>query len=64
MKEIEIRLPRCRLVLFEDELLLMLRAYPEIWEAGLKRGKGLLRQQQTESREANRCPKSRQNIGR
>ena len=43
---IEIKLLRCRLVLYENELLLMLREHPDIWQQGLRRGKGVIRARQ------------------
>jgi hypothetical protein len=49
-REIEIRLPRCRLVLYEKELLALLKEHPGIWAAGLKRGKGLIRARQANNR--------------
>jgi hypothetical protein len=50
VREIEIRLPRCRLVLYEKELLALLKGHPDIWAAGLLRGKGMLRARQNEKR--------------
>jgi hypothetical protein len=47
---IEIKLLRCRLVLYENELLLMLREHPDIWQQGLRRGKGVIRARQAEAR--------------
>lgn len=36
---IEIKLPRCLVVLTEAEILTLLRANPLIWERALRRGK-------------------------
>ena len=50
MREIEIRLPCCILVLTEGELMQMLREHVGIWQQGLQRGKGLQRSRQAERR--------------
>jgi hypothetical protein len=54
MKEISIRLPRCVVVLTANEVLALLQEHPDIWQEGLKRGKGLLRARQAEKREHER----------
>jgi hypothetical protein len=40
---IEIKLPKCLLVLTEREMLSLLRANPLIWERALRRGKFIRR---------------------
>jgi hypothetical protein len=50
VKEIEIRLPRSVVVLTVNEVLALLQERPDIWQEGLRRGKGLLRARQTEKR--------------
>jgi hypothetical protein len=47
---IEIKLPRCAVILTVGEVLALLRESPAIWAAGLQRGKGLQRQRQVERR--------------
>ena len=43
MSEIVIRLPRCVVVLKQAEVMDMLKQNPDLWAAGLKRGKGYMR---------------------
>jgi|GEM_PF-2804116 hypothetical protein len=41
--DIVIQLPRCIVVLKQDEVMDMLKQNPVLWAIGLKRGKGLSR---------------------
>ncbi len=52
MKEqyLEVRLPKCLVVLTKGELLTLLRQDPELWEKALKRGKVVRRRRQAEKR--------------
>lgn len=52
MKEqfLEIRLPKCLIVLTKGELLTLLRQDPELWRKALKRGKVVRRRRQAEKR--------------
>ena len=43
MGEVIIKGPRMMVVLYEREILDMLKKYPDIWATALKRGKGVLR---------------------
>jgi hypothetical protein len=54
VREIKIHLPRCVVVLTANEVLALLQERPDIWQEGLKRGKGLLRARQAEKREHER----------
>jgi hypothetical protein len=40
---IEVRLPKCRLFLTEEEVQRLLKHDPALWEAALKRGKMITR---------------------
>jgi len=44
--EIEIKLPRCLLILTEDEMLSMLKLKPDVWSEALQRGKAHIRRKQ------------------
>ena len=48
---VEIRLPKCRLFLTEQEVEHLLKRDPELWEAALKRGKAILRARQRNARQ-------------
>lgn len=48
---VEIRLPKCRLVLTQGELLDLLARDPDTWQRALERGKAVLRQRRFEERE-------------
>ncbi|HHY33919.1 MAG: hypothetical protein GX492_05230 [Firmicutes bacterium] len=48
---IEIRLPKCRLFLTEEEVEHLLKHDPELWEAALKRGKAIMRARQRNARQ-------------
>jgi len=48
---IEIRLPKHRLFLTEEEVQSLLKHEPEIWEAALKRGKAITRARQRRERQ-------------
>ena len=52
MKEqyLEVRLPKCLVVLTKGELLTLLRQDPELWRKALKRGKAVRRRRQAEKR--------------
>jgi hypothetical protein len=47
---IEIRLPRCRLVLTRGELFYLLSQDRELWQRALERGKAALRRERMEAR--------------
>jgi hypothetical protein len=48
---IEIRLPKCRVFLTEQEIESLLKHDPELWEAALKRGKVITRARQRRERQ-------------
>lgn len=48
---VEIRLPKCRLVLTQGELLDLLSRDPPTWERAIQRGKAVLRQRRFQQRE-------------
>lgn len=48
---VEIRLPKCRLVLTQGELLDLLSRDPATWQRALHRGKAVIRQRRFEERE-------------
>lgn len=48
---IEVRLPKCRLFLTEEEVQGLLKHDPELWEAALKRGKAITRARQRRERQ-------------
>lgn len=48
---IEIKLPKCTLFLTTGEIEYLLKLDPDIWARALKRGKGVLRAKQRESRQ-------------
>ncbi len=50
MKEIEVRLPRCILILTEAEILQMLKSNIGIWQQAVIRGKAVARARQTQAR--------------
>jgi hypothetical protein len=45
---IEIVLPKCLLVITREELYYMLKQNPQIWQAGIKRGKAIKRVEKVE----------------
>ncbi|MGI6596811.1 MAG: hypothetical protein ACOX2T_03250 [bacterium] len=47
---IEIRLPRQTLFLTEKEMTSLLAKEPDLWKRALRRGKGILRRRQADSR--------------
>jgi hypothetical protein len=47
---VEVRLPKCRLVLTQGELLDLLARDPATWERALRRGKAVMRQRQFQER--------------
>jgi hypothetical protein len=49
-REIEIKLPRCILVLTEAELMQMLKDNSGIWQQALVRGKSVIRARQAQAR--------------
>jgi len=49
---IRIKLHRCLLALTELELQTLLKGRPDIWERGLRRGKGILRAEKNAERQA------------
>ncbi|MGD0621456.1 MAG: hypothetical protein ABSA82_03185 [Thermacetogeniaceae bacterium] len=51
MKEIEVRLPRCTLILTEAEILQLLKSNIGIWQTALVRGKAVMRARQAEKRQ-------------
>lgn len=51
---IEVKLPRCLVVLTEAELLSLLAHDRDLWARGLERGKAVLRSRAREAREAAR----------
>lgn len=48
---LEIKLPKCLIVLTKGELIAILKHNPDIWQRGLKRGKAVRRARQTVKRE-------------
>lgn len=48
---VEIRLPKCRLVLTETELTTLLATRPDLWAEAIRRGKVMLRRRRFERRE-------------
>lgn len=48
---IEIRLPKCRLFLTEEEVEHLLKHDPELWAVALKRGKAIMRARQRSERQ-------------
>lgn len=48
---IEVRLPKCRVFLTEQEIESLLKHDPELWEAALKRGKAITRARQRRERQ-------------
>ncbi len=47
---VEIRLPKCLLVLTRGELLFLLSQDQDVWRRALERGKAILRQRQNQER--------------
>ncbi len=50
MNYIELHIPRCRLCLTQDKILTMLKKDPELFQAAVKRGKGIIRSEQQKVR--------------
>ncbi|MEW6229374.1 MAG: hypothetical protein AB1700_15005 [Bacillota bacterium] len=48
---VEIRLPKCRLFLTEEEVKHLLKHDPELWETALRRGKVVMRARRRDERQ-------------
>lgn len=53
MRLIEIRLSKCTLFLTEEELWRLVSTDARLWEAGIRRGKAILRARKRKAREVN-----------
>lgn len=51
---VQIRLPKCWVLLTEREIEDLLKRDPELWETALKRGKAVMRARARETRQAAR----------